>query len=101
MLLIEKTNFSLASDSRLVKAADVATVVSAAETIAASREPGGLQCPTGHMWWEMISRVFSGSAPISFSATSRESAGCRLAHSPAELYFSLRPRMPRSWQSEP
>ena len=36
MLLIEKTNFSLASDSRLVKAADVATVVSAAETIAAA-----------------------------------------------------------------
>ena len=36
MLLIEKQNFSLASDSRLVKAADVATVVSAAETIAAA-----------------------------------------------------------------
>ena len=34
MLLIEKTNFSLASDSRLVKATDVATVSSAAEIIA-------------------------------------------------------------------
>ena len=36
MLLIEKQNFSLASDSRLVKAADVATVCSAEEVIAAA-----------------------------------------------------------------
>ena len=34
MLLIEKKNFSLASDGRLVKATDVATVSSAAEIIA-------------------------------------------------------------------
>jgi len=34
MLLIEKQNFSLASDGRLVKATDVATVSSAAEIIA-------------------------------------------------------------------
>ena len=36
MLLIEKPNFTLASDSRLVKATDVATVSSAAEIIAAA-----------------------------------------------------------------
>ena len=36
MLLIEKPNFSLASDRRLVKAADAATVCSAAEIVAAA-----------------------------------------------------------------
>ena len=36
MLLIEKTNFTLASDRRLVKASDVATAKSAAEIVAAA-----------------------------------------------------------------
>ena len=38
MLLIEKPNFSLASDRRLVKASEVATVQSAAEIIAAAED---------------------------------------------------------------
>ena len=36
MLLINKENFALNSDSRLVKATDVATVRSAAEIVAAA-----------------------------------------------------------------
>ena len=39
---------------------------------------------------------FSGRSFISFLATETESAGCCLLHSFRELYFSSRPRIPRS-----
>ena len=73
-----------------------AAYLSAADTMTPSREFGILLCPAGHICRSIISADFTGRSSISFLATETESAGCCLLHSFRELYFSSRPRIPRS-----
>ena len=49
--------------------------LSETETTTPSREFGNLHPPNGHIWRSMMSAVFCGMLPVSFLATSTESAG--------------------------